>query len=93
MKAPCAKSAASALIAIGDVAQRCDRAAFGAVKAAERAVRDVVVLRCRSRAGPWDQSAFIANAAEAFGRHWAEDRELRAVLTLAFFKLRREARG
>ena len=93
MRAPCAKSAASALIAIGDVAQRCDRAAFGAVKAAERAVRDVVVLRCRSRAGPWDQSAFIANAAEAFGRHWAEDRELRAVLTLAFFKLRREARG
>ena len=93
LKAPRAKSAASALIAIGDVAQRCDRAALGAVKAAERAVRDVVVLRCRSRAGPWDQSAFIANAAEAFGRHWAEDRELRAVLTLAFFKLRREARG
>ena len=91
--APCAKSGASALIAIGDVAQLCDRAALGAVKAAERAVRDVVVLRCRSRAGPWDQSAFIANAAEAFGRHWAEDRELRAVLTLAFFKLRREARG
>ena len=57
---------ASALIAIGDVAQRCDRAALGAVKAAERAVRDVVVLRCRSRAGPWDQSAFIANAAEAY---------------------------
>ena len=101
LRAPCAKSAASALIAIGDVAQRCDRAAFGAVKAAERAVRDVVVLRCRSRAGPWDQSAFIANAAEAFGRPFcspsvdlcAEDRELRAVLTLAFLKLRREARG
>ena len=99
--APCAKSVASAFIASGDVAQRCDGAALGAVKAAERAVRDVVVLRCRSQADPWDQPAFIANAAEALGRPYrspsvdlcAEDRELRAVLTLAFLKLRREARG
>ena len=45
LEAPCAKSAASALIVIGEVAQSCDEEAASAVKAAERAVRDVVVLR------------------------------------------------
>ena len=98
---PSAKSAARALIAIGVVAKSCDKAAVGDVKAAERTVRDVVVLRCLSQAEPWDRPAFIANAAEAFGRPFrnpsvdlcAEDRELRALLTLAFLKLRREARG
>ena len=48
LQTPCARSAANALTAIGDVARNCDGAALGAVKASERAVRDVVVLRCCS---------------------------------------------
>ena len=95
LRAPCAKSAASALIAIGDVAQRCDRAAFGAVKAAERAVRDVVVLRCLPQVEPWDRLPFIANAAQAFCKPLhlestelcSEDRELKALLQLAYHTL------
>ena len=87
--APCAKSGASALIAIGDVAQRCDKAALGAVKAAERAVRDVVVLRCQSQDNPGDRFAFILNAEEAFGQPLG--RELRAVLSIAFHKLTKPA--
>ena len=81
---PCAKSAASALMAIADVAKGCDKEALGAVKAAERAVRDVVVVRCRSRAEPGDRGAFLEAAEEAFGRPL--DRELRAVLLLAYHK-------
>ena len=74
--APFAKSAASALMEIGDVAQSCDQAAEGAVKAAERAARDVVVVRCRCQE-------------EAFGRRGRGlDRELEACLRLAFYKLR-----
>ena len=46
LEKPGAKSAASALIAIGEVAESCDEEAVRAVRAAERAVRDVVVLRC-----------------------------------------------
>ena len=45
LEAPCAKSAASALIVIGEVAQNCDEEAESAVMAAERAMRDVVVLQ------------------------------------------------
>ena len=44
---PDAQSAAHALIALGDVAKNCDKKeALAAVKDAERATRDVVVLRC-----------------------------------------------
>ena len=49
LEAPSAKSAASALILIGDASRSCDQDALGAVKAAERAARDVVVVRCRSQ--------------------------------------------
>ena len=98
---PSAKSAARALIAIGVVAKSCDKAAVGDVKNAERTVRDVVVLRCLSQAEPWDWPAFIANAAEAFCRPLrleadelcSEDRELKALLSLSFHKLRREAQA
>ena len=55
LEAPCAKCAASALMAIDDVAKSRDTGALGAVKAAERAVRGVVVLRCLSQAEPRDR--------------------------------------
>ena len=71
-------------MAIADAAKSCDKEALGAVKAAERAVRDVVVVRCRSRAEPGDRGAFLEAAEEAFGRPL--DRELRAVLLLAYHK-------
>ena len=98
---PCAQSAANALTAIGDVARNCDGAALGAVKASERAVRDVVVLRCCAPGGgvlDVDQGAFLEAAEVAFGMPVRgdflgdADRELRSVLLLAYRKLRR-ARG
>ena len=76
LEAPSAKSAASALILIGDASRSCDQDALGAVKAADRAARDVVVVRCRSQE-------------EAFGRRGRGlHRELEACLRLAFYKLR-----
>jgi len=87
LEGPCAKSAASALMDLAQVAKSCDsdKDAFATVKAAERAVRDVVVLRCCSQAGTADRSAFLEAAEEAFGRPL--DRELRAKLLLAFHKI------
>ena len=96
---PCAQSAANALIAIGHVATNCDGAALGGVKASERAVRDVVVLRCCALGGgvlDVDQGAFLEAAEVAFNKPLRgdfmmgkEDRDLRAVLLLAYRKLRR----
>ena len=96
LEAPCAKSAASALTVIGGVAQSCDAEAESAVKAAERAVRDVVVLRCcapgcvRTIA-----NGDILKALEvAFDRPLQgdflprADQELRACMLLAFHKLK-----
>ena len=82
-----AKSAFSALIKIGEVADACDEEAEGAVRAAERAVRDVVVLRCQSQDNPGDRFAFILNAEEAFGQPLG--RELKAKLSIAFIKIAR----
>ena len=98
---PCAQSAANGLIAIGHVATNCDGAALGAVKASERVVRDVVVLRCCAPGGgvlDVDQGAFLEAVEVAFGMPLRgaflgdAGRELRAVLLLAYRKLRR-ARG
>ena len=89
LEAPSAKSAASALILIGDVSRSCDQDALGAVKAAERAARDVVVLRCRSQADPGNREEFLLAAEEAFGRRvWGRDTERQACLKLAYHKLR-----
>ena len=93
---PCAKSAANALMEIGEVAQSCDKAAEGAVKAAERAARDVVALRCMGTDAE-DREAFYVAAEKAFDRPLGspsvelcdQDRELKALLTLAYCKLRR----
>ena len=96
---PCAQSAANALIAIGDFATNCDDEALGAVKASERAVRDVVVLRCCAPGGgvlDVDQGAFLEAAEVAFNKPLRvdvmmgkEDKDLRSVLLLAYCKLRR----
>ena len=89
LEAPSAKSAASALILIGDASRSCDQDALGVVKAAERAARDVVVVRCRSQADPGNREDFLLAAEEAFGRRGRGlDRELEACLKLAFYKLR-----
>ena len=55
------------------------------VKAAERAVRDVVVLRRRSRAEPGDRGAFLEAAEQAFGQPLG--REFQAVLLLTYHKI------
>ena len=89
---PSAKNAARAHIMIGCVADSCDEEAKGAVKAAQRAVRDVIVLRCRSVSEPRDRDAFILAAEEAFGRRGEPlDDELQALLLLAYYKLHRRA--
>ena len=86
-----ARSAADALIIIGNVAKNCDKEVLAAVKAAERAARDVVVLRCCAPGGGVlhvDQKAFLEAVRVALERE--PNRELRAMLLLAYHKLRRE---
>ena len=95
LEAGCAKSAARALMAITDAAKSFDTPTHGAIGAAERAARDVVVLRC---CDPQEvhHEAFVVAAEAAFGRRFrgdflsAEDRELRSALLLAYHKLRRD---
>ena len=82
LEAPGAKNAAVALMTVSAAARSCEREALGAIEAAERAVRDVVVLRCRSRAQTGDRSAFLEATEEAFGRPL--DCELQNALLLAF---------
>ena len=90
LEAPSAKSAASALILIGDASRSCYQDALGAVKAAERAALDVVVVRCRSQADPGNREEFLQAAEEAFGRRGQRlERELEACMLLAYHKLRR----
>ena len=68
LRAPSAKNAADAFIMMGQVADSCDTEAEGNVKATQRVVADVVVLRCRSVSEPGNRQAFILAAEEAFGR-------------------------
>ena len=87
LEAPCAKSAASALIVIGEVARNCDvEEAESAVMAAERAMRDVVVLRCQSQDRPGDRTLFLDAAEEAFDKRLGK--ELQMLLLLAFHKIK-----
>ena len=81
----CTKSAASALLIVAGVAKSCEKQARSAVKAAERAVRDLLVIRCRSRAVPEDRRAFLLAAEQVFGGKL--ETQLRAVLLLAFHKV------
>ena len=100
IQVPCAKGAALALKNIMEVAARCDDAdALGAVKAAERTTRDVVVLRCHASVNvwalpwdvvpqddPWDSERMLDAAELAFGHELSRD--LKAALCLAFSKMR-----
>ena len=96
LEALCAKSAASALIVIGEVAQSCDEEAASAVKASERAVRDVVVLRCCAPGGIGTISNDdILQALEvAFDKPLQgdflprADQQLKCCMLLAYHKLR-----
>ena len=93
LRTPSAKNAADAFIMMGQVADSCDTEAEGNVKAAQRVVADVVVLRCRSVSEPpGTKEAFIRAAEEAFGRRRGDlDRGLENLLLLALHKLRRRA--
>ena len=95
LQTPCAQSAAIALLAIGHAATICGDEARAPLLEAERAVRDVVVLRCCAGRRPRDvdHGAFLEAAEAAFERplHGAlgdADRLLRATLLLAHHKLR-----
>ena len=69
LEGTCARSAALALMTIADVASTCDNDdILLAIKAAERAVRDAFVVRCRSQAVPGDRASFLNVAWEAFGQ-------------------------
>ena len=70
---------------VADIARRCEQKACGAMKTAERALRDVLVIRCRSQTVLKDRKSFLETAEEAFGRPL--DRELRAVILLAYHKI------
>ena len=93
LRTPSAKNAADAFIMMGQVADSCDTEAEGNVKAAQRVVADVVVLRCRSVSEPpGTKEAIILAAEEAFGRPGVPlDRGLENLLLLALHKLRRRA--
>ena len=84
LESPSTKSAASAYTAVADVAKMCKRETHPAVQTAVRAVRDVLVMRCRSQAVPGDRRSFLDTAEEAFGRPLHQ--ELRAVLLLSYHK-------
>ena len=93
---PFMKCAARALIKIGDVRKTCDGEAERAVQAAERAVRDVVVMRCGGGVGRQGREDFYVALEKAFGIPFrlkpaelsVEARELKALLSLAYHKLR-----
>ena len=81
-----AKSAAIALLAITAVDRTYGGDALIAIKNAERNIRDVVALRCRSRTNPADRDAWLRTAEEAFGNDW-NDRDVKASLRLAYSKV------
>ena len=71
--APCTKSAASAYTVVAGVAKSCEEEIPAVVKTAVRAVRDVMVMRCRSQAVAGDRSSFLETAGRAFGRRLHRD--------------------
>ena len=85
---PGATAAASALKLTMAAAKRCDKGALAALKSAERAMRDVVVVRCCSDRYLWPElrgrASFLAAAEAAFGEPL--DQQLRDVLLLAYYR-------
>ena len=82
------KSAVNALLALSQMPTPPEEAAEH-VKGAERAVRDVVVLRCHHVAKACDREAFIEQAELAF--EGSLSRELSAQLLLAYRKVAEKA--
>ena len=86
LEGTCARSAALALMTIADVANNCDNDdALLAIKAADRAVRDAFVVRCRSQAVPGDRASFLNVAWEAFGQPPDPDWQLRIPVLLGSY--------
>ena len=81
-----ARSAALALMTIADVANNSDNdGALLPIKAAERAVRDAFVVRCRSQAVPGDRASFLNVAWKAFGQPPDPDWQLRIPVLLGSY--------
>ena len=86
LEKPDPSHAAQAIVEIVNVRQKCSQEfQMQAMKAAERTLRDVLVVRCHSRVTPDDRAAFIAVAEEAFGAEWS--REHRSQTMLSFHKV------
>ena len=87
LEGTCARSAALALVGIAVVASTCDNDDIHlAIKAAERAVRDAFVVRCRSQAVPGDRASFLNVAWEAFGQPPDPDWQLRIPVLLGSYR-------
>ena len=68
LEMPDPSHAAQAIVKIVNVRQKCSQEVqIQAMRAAERALRDVLVVRCHSRVASDDKAAFIAVAEETFG--------------------------
>ena len=90
---PLRQCTARALLKIRDVRLTCNVEAQSALGAAERAVRDVVVMRCGGGPRQQNREAFYIALERAFDRPFRrrpehmecdEDIQLKAVLTLAY---------
>jgi len=88
LEASCTKGAASAVMIVADVAKNCERTVREAVKEAERAVRDVLVMRCRCQAVPGDKDSFLETVEEAFGG--SLEQKLKAKILLSYHKITRD---
>ena len=86
LEKPDPSHAAQAIVEIDNVRQKASQESqIQAIKAAERALRDVLVVRCHSRVTSDDRAAFIAVVEEAFGAEWS--REHRSQTMLSFHKV------
>ena len=54
-----------------------------AMKAVENALRDVLVVRCKSRVSSNDKARFIAEAWETFGQEWSTVHQARTLFAVA----------
>ena len=86
LEKPDPSHAAQAIVEIDNVRQKASQESqIQAIKAAERALRDVLVVRCHSRVTSDDRAAFIAVVEEAFGAEWSRDH--RSLTLLSFHKV------
>ena len=88
LEASCTKGAASAVMIVADVAKNCECTVREAVKEAERAVRDVLVMRCRCQAVPGNKDSFLETVEEAFGG--SLEQKLKAKILLSYHKITRD---